>query len=174
MKRIRLLYLVWVLVAFILLIIFLNYGSESTNFYGIAETREVIVNSEHPVELKKIHVVQGQVINKGALLVELDRPDLKMRINEITHQIEESRAQNIVTTAALRSQIAELKAQKASRTSKITYQIKQLQAQYDINKKLTAALGSIEQDGETVEETGTGNPLKLRIEGLANLPSLLL
>ncbi len=45
-------------------------------------------------------------------------------------------------------------------------EIKQLQAQYDINKKLTAALGSIEQDGETIEETGTGNPLKLRIEGL--------
>ena len=113
MNRIKLLYLVWFLVFIILVALFLNYRSESTNFYGIAETREIIVNSEHPVELKKIHVVPGQLINKGARLLELDRPDLTMRINEITHQIEENRAQNIVTTAALRSQIAELKVRKA-------------------------------------------------------------
>lgn len=165
-NRIKLLYLVWLLVFIILIAMFFNYRSESTQFYGIADTREIIVNSEHPVELKKIHVVAGQVINKGELLVELNRPDLTMRINEITHQIEDNRAQNIVTTAALRSQIAEFKGQRASRTNEITYQIKELQAQYNINKKLTAELGSVKQDEEKVYEAGIDNPLKFRIEGL--------
>jgi len=62
------LYFVWIVVCIVLVIISFQYRGESTGFYGIADAREVVVNSGSPVEIKKIHVVQGQSIKEGDTL----------------------------------------------------------------------------------------------------------
>jgi len=87
MKRNRLLlYFCWCIAIVVLVLITFRYQGEFTEFYGIAETREIAVNSESAVEVKKIHIIAGQTIQKGDLLVELYNPELTQSINETTHK----------------------------------------------------------------------------------------
>lgn len=166
MKRSRLLYLSWLLAIVILVAIVTTYENRSTPFYGIAETREIIINSENAVEIKRIHVTPGQTVKKGALLVELARPELTMEINSISHQIDELRARDSADIHKLRSRLSALKAEKASEISEINYGIKELVARYDMNRELVSDLKSLAQ---TDENRGTGvnpSPIEIQIENL--------
>jgi len=165
MKNGKLLYFVWIVVIGIVLVI-LNYNGESTKFYGIADTREIVINAENAVEIKNIQVVAGQAITKGELLVDFDRPDLTMEINTISHQFEELRANRTVTTEGLQSQIQGLRAQKAAKISEIDYQIKELKARYAINKELASELKSIERENEKYGAIARKSPIQIKIESL--------
>lgn len=142
------LYIVWGVVLIILVIISFRYKGESTGFYGIADAREAVINSGNPVEIKKIHVVQGQSIKIGDTLVELSRPELDMKINEITHQLRQ------------------MKKQKFAKVNGIKAQIKELQAQYERNKKLTAELKSVKKKNSSTDQEDNQNPLLIKIENL--------
>lgn len=142
------LYIVWGVVLIILVIFSLRYKGESTGFYGIADAREAVINSGNPVEIEKIHVVQGQSIKIGDTLVELSRPELDMKINEITHQLRQ------------------MKKQKFAKVNGIKAQIKQLQAQYERNKKLTAELKSVKKKNSSTDQEDNQNPLLIKIENL--------
>jgi len=166
MKRTRLLYLSWVLAVVLLVLIVTTQRKEQTTFYGIAETREMIVNTEYPVELKKLHVTAGQAVNRQDLLAEFSRPDLTMQINAISHRLDEIRAQRQTNEQEFKSRIGALRAQRDAATSDIEYRIRQLQAEYDINKELSAGLKSLDGSPERAREAGAGDPAALRIERL--------
>ena len=89
----RVLIIIWFCLLSAVLVITLIFKGEATQFYGIAETREIVINAENSVEIKRIHVVLGQIINEADTLAELHRPELTMKINEITHQLDELKAQ---------------------------------------------------------------------------------
>ena len=166
MKRSKLLYLSWLLAIVILIAIITTHRSNTTTFYGLAETREIIINSEHPVEIKEIHVVPGQIVKKGELLVELARPELTMEINLISHQIDELRTEEEAVIHELRTRIRTLEAEKASVIGEINSQIKELEARYDMNRELTSDLKSLAQ---TDESRGTGvnhSPIEIQVENL--------
>jgi multidrug resistance efflux pump len=165
MKNSRLLYCLWIVVLGIVAVI-LNYNGESTTFYGIADTREIVVNAENAVEIQNVQVVPGQAISKGELLIDFDRPGLSMEINTISHQLEELRANRTVTTEGLQSQIQSLRAQKTAKISEIDYQIKELRAQYAINKELASDLKSIEKGNEDKGASARKSPIQIKIESL--------
>lgn len=56
---------------------------EKIGFLGIADSKELQINFEYPVEVKRIHVIQGQNIRKGDLLLELDQSELNTKIREV-------------------------------------------------------------------------------------------
>lgn len=142
------LYFVWIVVCIALVIISLQYRGESTGFYGIADAREVVVNAGNPVEIKKIHVVQGQSIREGDTLIALRRPELDMKINEITLQISQTKTQKYAKVNSIRSQINEL------------------EAQYERNKKLTSELKSFKKENSATDQDDNQNPLLIKIESL--------
>ena len=166
MKSNKLLYFTWAFFAVILAGILPLYRHGPTSFHGIAETREILLNREKAVEVRKIYVVPGQTVRKGDLLVELFRPNLAIEINKLTHDLEAlevGRAANIVQ---LKSRINALKALKASKESEINYEIKQLQARYDLNKELAGELKSIENLNTKNRKSQARNPVVLQIESL--------
>lgn len=58
----------------------------STNrlsFFGIADSYELSINFEYPVKIKRIHVIPGQVVEKGTLLVELNQSEIDSHIREL-------------------------------------------------------------------------------------------
>lgn len=55
-------------------------SSESTNFLGVADSRERQVSFEYPVEIKQIHVLPGQAVSKGELLLEMNQSELNTRL----------------------------------------------------------------------------------------------
>ena len=111
MSRIKLLYIVWFCCVVALVMVSRDNGTDVATFFGIAETREFVVNAEKAVEVREVHVVPGQLIHTGQLLVALDRPELTRRINESSNQIDKLKAQQLVSAADVQARINELEAQ---------------------------------------------------------------
>jgi hypothetical protein len=63
---------------------------ESFGFFGIADTKEINISSSYAVNIKNIHVISGQKIAKNQLLIELDHPELEMKIYELKNQLDEA------------------------------------------------------------------------------------
>lgn len=141
-------------------------GTDGATFFGIAETREIVVNAEKAVEVRKVHVVPGQLIHTGQLLVSLDRPELTHRINEISNQIDKLKAQQLVSAADVQARINELEAQQRATGADLEYKIAQLNNKQQINKGLTANLRSIQQDPDARPQEGMKNPLQVQAESL--------
>jgi len=166
MSRMRLLYLVWFGCVVALVVVSRNSGTDVATFFGVAETREIVVNAEKAVEVEKIHVVPGQLIHTGQLLVALGRPELTHRINEISNQIDELRALQNVNAADIQARINELEAKKKATVSDLQYKITQLNNKQQINKGLTANLRSIQREDDSKTQRGIRSPLQVQAEGL--------
>ncbi|WP_291515580.1 biotin/lipoyl-binding protein [Bdellovibrio sp. ArHS] len=80
---------------------FLN--SETVSILGIAESREFQVNFDTAVEIKQIHVIPGQVVKKGDLLLELGQKELDSQL-----RILRSRYDRLLAELKLRREIAYL------------------------------------------------------------------
>ena len=160
-----LLYIVWVIVLVLVLIFTSTHELESTSFFGITETREIVISSESSIEVKRINVVEGQSVNQGQLLAELISPDLTIKINQISHQLDELKAQKGVNKNELISKISQLRAENEATISEINNQIRQLENQYNINKALTSELKSI-PNVERTDDLKASNPILIEIENL--------
>lgn len=78
--------LIWTSIAGAIVICALLYNSirvERIGFLGIADSKELQINFEYPVEVKRVHVIQGQNVRKGDLLLELDQSELNTKIREV-------------------------------------------------------------------------------------------
>ncbi|MBF0450125.1 MAG: hypothetical protein HQK75_05440 [Candidatus Magnetomorum sp.] len=170
MRNFKLLYLIWFLAASGIALFSNTANFETHQFFGFAESNEVIVNFENSVEIKNIYVVPGQRVSKGLLLLELDQPELTLHLNEIRHQLSEYTFQRKIETNTIQTQIKELKAQKIAKTNGIHSEIKQLKSQHALNKRLTAELKSIMETDSLLNETEKAtisSPIQLKIESLA-------
>ncbi len=67
--------------------------SESMSFMGVAESREIQINFEHPVEIKRIHVLPGQTVKQGDLLIDLNDTALNTRLRELQMQLSSLQAE---------------------------------------------------------------------------------
>ncbi|MBT3233861.1 MAG: HlyD family efflux transporter periplasmic adaptor subunit [Calditrichaeota bacterium] len=160
-----LLYLVWVIVFVLVMIFTLTHELESTSFFGITESREIVISSKSSVEIQNIDVIEGQSVGQGRELVKLISPDLTIKINQISHQLDGLKAQKGVNKNELISKINQLKAEKRSLSSEANNKIRQLENQYNINKALTSELKSI-SSFDNSKELITSNPIFLEIESL--------
>jgi len=163
MKR---LYIAWIAALITLVGITLTYRGETTSFYGIADTVEVVINSEISVEIMDIPVVQGQLVNKGDTLLKLASQELTLEINEISHELDEYKAQQQVNTKLSRSEILKLQNEQAQKAMEITAEIEQLEAQLAMNKNLTSELKSIKKDPDGAIANDGSNPIKIQIANL--------
>ncbi|MEZ4525591.1 MAG: hypothetical protein R2941_06690 [Desulfobacterales bacterium] len=163
MKKTKMLLLSWILAFVLIAKASLDGKQENTCFQGIAETREVIVNCEHGVEIRNIHVTPGQTVERGRLLAELERPELNLRINEISHQLEELKLQEGIDTEGIRAQIRQLNAEKAAVINESDSNIAQLRARYNFNKEVSAGLQSI-AGNEVQAKKGKRSPIEMEIE----------
>ncbi len=144
------------------------FRSEPTTFYGIADTKETIINADASVEIRKLPVVQGQTVAVGDTLVVLDRPDLVLKISEISHMLSEYKARKTYQTSSSLSEMKQIQARQAERINEINAKIRELEAQYEMNKRLVAELRSLKK--EDVEQTdSTTNPILAQIKSLRHL-----
>jgi multidrug resistance efflux pump len=166
MKSPKLLYFLWVLGAAAIMMISANQNHEFADFQGIADTKEVIVSFEKAVEIRNIRATPGQIVKAGDLLVELDRPELNLKINEISHDLERFKSRGNLNAEELKSQIRQLKAKESLIASEFDYKIKQLTGRLDLNKKLATGLKSVQPSDKHEKSDVIISPIELQIEGL--------
>lgn len=169
----RLLFLVWVSALLVIVVMSFNGKENAPDFQGIADSREVVVNSENAVEIKQFYVLPGQVVLSGDPLVELNRPELTLKINEISHQLEEVKNRHAMNVEEIKAKIRQLKAEEASKTSEIEYKIRQLTSRHDLNQELTTELRSLRQPENLPGNSPVHSPIALEIESLKKESELL-
>ena len=108
----------------------LYYRAEPDTFYGIADTKEIAITSESAVEIRRILVAQGQLVEQGDTLMELYNPDLEFKLSQISHELAELRTRSSAHATLSKSEILQFKAQQEVRVSGIRSEIKELEAQY--------------------------------------------
>ncbi|HEX3019772.1 MAG TPA: hypothetical protein VHP36_05705 [Chitinispirillaceae bacterium] len=150
-----------------LIIMTLIIRSEPDKFYGIAETKETIINADEPVEVEKINVIQGQKVSIGDTLVILYQPELNIMINEIAHTLDEYRAQHKFQTSFSLSEMEKYKAEQAERVNEITAEIQELETQYEMNNKLVDELRSVKKVKRA--DNDSLNPILTQIRSLKRL-----
>ncbi len=77
----------------------------------------------------------------------LDQPELTLKINEISHMLDEIKATKATVATRSRSEIRQIKAEQAARVNEIKAEIKKLEAEYELNKKLMSELKSFSRVG---------------------------
>ncbi|MBN1759985.1 MAG: biotin/lipoyl-binding protein [Chitinispirillaceae bacterium] len=145
------------------------FRSEPTTFYGIADTKETIINADASVEIRKLPVVQGQTVAIGDTLVVLDRPELELKISEISHMLNEYKARKTYETVTSRSEVRQIQAEQVERINEINAKIRELEAQYEMNRKLVAELRSLKKEQETEQSDSSMNPILAQIKSLRHL-----
>jgi multidrug resistance efflux pump len=78
----------WIFCIFIIIIISLYYR-DSAGFLGITDTKEIIINYDKAVTLKKVGVHQGQKIKAGDFILEMESPELEIRMNAIFSELQQ-------------------------------------------------------------------------------------
>lgn len=161
----KIFYVVFILSCLVFLGITFYFKSESTQFYGIADTKEIIISAEESVEVKEISVVQGQMVKAGDTLVVLNQPVLSITINEISHTLDEYKALKKHGENFSKSEIRKYVAEQEERANEIAVEIRELEAQYEMNKRLVSELRGIKKEIIN-EKYDSFNPIKAQIKSL--------
>lgn len=118
-----------------------------TSFYGVVDTAETVVSAELPVEIVRLHVTPGQMVNAGDPLVDLTSGELERNIAELRHGLNEARVARLAEDREIQAQVAEY------------------EAQYKLNRSLLIQVRG-ERDVDASEEE---SPLGAAIQGLKAL-----
>lgn len=159
----RIFYTVLISLVIALTIVTINIRRESTHFYGIAETKEMVISAEFGVEIKDMRITPGQSVKTGDTLMEMRSPEIDLKISEFTHLINEMETRSKTQANLSKSEIRQIKTENEARFIEILSELQQLQSQYEINRKLMKQLRSI-----NTEDHGTSdsNPTLIRIQNL--------
>ena len=156
-----LLVFVFLLVAAVVGIIVYS-GQETTNFQGFAESNETMINTEIPVSIKRVLVMEGDTVSKGQKLAELESQELALRIADIRTQILQLEAKKGLSKAEIKSKILQNKAQERAVISELDSQINTLENQLRINRELSGGLKSV----KIKRSDSAKNPIEIQIEAL--------
>ncbi|MDB4443485.1 MAG: hypothetical protein P8M17_12365 [Saprospiraceae bacterium] len=168
MKKFNLVYLMFFLVVGLIWQLNNRYGKHTVMFYGFAETKETEINLDHPVEVNRLLVTPGQKVKKGELLAKVTHSTFSLKLNNISHSMDELRLEENIWKADIRTSISRLEAQKVVKESEINSQIRQLEMEIEINRSLLEGLKSID-----VTET-TVNPRAAKIANLKEEQELVI
>lgn len=143
--------------------------SADISFNGIAEATETVVSVQSAVEIVKVHVEVGQEIRPGDTLVELSRPDLVQRKNEIQRELEALEGRGSLNSATVDQKVAEIQADLNTRRNTILFEIQKLESEHKQNLAIASRLKSISGKAGT----GENDAMVSRINGLKQELSVL-
>ncbi len=170
----RLFYAICVAVLFVLAAITAYLRSESSSFYGIADTKEMVINDEFAVEIRKIHVVAGQRVTAGDTLVEVKRPELDLKIAEMSRELAELRKQTSAHVDLSRSEVLQHRTEQEALVNDLRGQLRELEVQLETNRALVSELRSIKKGTGDVPDSGLTNPITVKIQQLRKALELAL
>lgn len=137
----------WCLSIVVVIVLGMIYQGKATMFQGIAEATETTISLPSATEVVKVHVMSGQAIEAGDTIVELNRPDLTLRITELTRELDALEGRSNLSSAEIDQKVAEVKATLATRSMTLKAEIRNLETEYKRNKEIAARLKSLKNSG---------------------------
>ena len=155
----------WVICIVIAVALGYMYQGKVASFQGIAEATETTISLPSPTEVVKVHVMPGQSIAEGDTIVELNRPDLTLRIAELTRELDASAGRSSLSAADIEQKVAAVKADLATKTLTLKSEINRLETEYKKNKEIASKLKSLKGTGS---DSDGNDAMAMQIKNLKN------
>ena len=155
----------WVICVIMAIVLGFVYQGKVAMFRGVAEASETIISLSSPTEVVKVHVVPGQEIHAGDTIVEINRPDLTLRIAELTREIDALEGRSNLSSAEIDQKVAEVKANLETRRLTLLAEIRNLETEYESNKAISAKLKSL---SNSKSQSNGNDAMAMRIKSLKN------
>ena len=143
MKYFNFLYLLILLAGGALFLLQKNHKSSIISFYGYAENKETEINFNYPVQVMKIHVSPGQLIQKDAPLIDVSRIQTKQIIQDQTYKIDKISAEKKIWKTKVEGQIKLLEEEKEAELALISKKKEKILMDRSFNETLYEQLESI-------------------------------
>lgn len=141
----------WILsVAAIVSFSYVTKGSDVL-FSGIAEASATTISVPSAVEIIKLHVEVGEEVKDGDTLIELSRPDLALRINEVKRELDALEGRGNVSMASVDQKVAEIQADLDTRRNTLRFEIQKMETEYKQNLAIAKRLKSLSGEGPSSE-----------------------
>jgi multidrug resistance efflux pump len=137
-------------------------GSDYSSI-GITEVKEYKINSEKSGLVKSVHVVPGQQVKAGQLLLDLTSAELDMDIEKITNRIVLLKSEQQSKAKLIQAQVDYLHADMGIPLEEIETEIDQTKSEIRLNKKLTKELAT---SSDTSVWNEKDNPLQVKLNSL--------
>jgi HlyD family secretion protein len=155
----------WILCVIFAIVLGFVYQGKVAMFRGIAEASETIISVPSATEIVKVHVVPGQELRVGDTIVEINRPDLTLRISEVTREIDALEGRSSLSSAEIDQKVADVKANLETRRLTLNAEIRNLETEYQKNKEISAKLKSL---SSSKTASGGDDAMAMRIKSLKN------
>lgn len=162
MKRINVLAIGFVVAVALLFNFNWKYSSEIVVLYGFANNQELNINMEHPANVKAIYAQPGQRVQKGDVLLQVNRSSIAVSQSNLNHDIQNLYSQYQIWESGLQNSIRTLKAQKVERKNELQSAIKKLESEMNINASLIKEIDSI----DPIKDANGNNPRQIELDGL--------
>ena len=106
-------------------------------------------------------VLAGQEVHAGDTLVRLHRPELTLRINELTRELQGLDGKTKLSSSEIERKVSEVKADFESHRNQLQFEIRRLSDERRYNREFSARLQNTKADTTTADSTS--DPLYLRI-----------
>jgi HlyD family secretion protein len=137
-------------------------GSDYSSI-GITEVKEYKINSEKSALVKSVHVVPGQQVKAGELLLDLTSAELEMNIEKTSNRITLSKIEQQSKAKLIQAQVDYLEADLGIPLEEIETEIEQTKSEILLNKKLTRELAT---NSDTSVWNEADNPLQVKLRSL--------
>lgn len=165
MNKVNLFVIFWILIGIVLILASMFYKKQSDAIVAQVDPQRIAISFQKPVKIKSIHVIPGQDVDKGDLLVEVVRPDLMYDIDKATNDLNTNLQEKDMFITNLNYQIQMNHLEKISEIESIEEEIFQLRTQYEQNQGIKNALEGIDIYSDT-DSSNFQNALLLQIEYL--------
>lgn len=137
-------------------------GSDYSSI-GITEVKEYKINSEKSALIKSVHVVPGQQVKAGELLLDLSSTELEMDIEKTSNRIALLKVEQQSKAKLIQAQVDYLHADLGIPLEEIETEIEQTKSEIQLNKKLTKELAT---NSDTSVWNEVDNPLQVKLTSL--------
>jgi HlyD family secretion protein len=156
--------LIAILFIAMLLISFQYFRGSAHSSVGITFARQNRISVERPATVKAIHVVPGQQVQAGELLIELVSSELEINIDKLENRISDHKAEKSEKIKITQSEVAYIQAQLDLELEEIQAEIDELENELMLNRKLTKEFaGNQKSPDESNPLVGKINSLKRQL-----------
>ncbi len=132
----------------ILLLVFITVFNQAKvdKFIGLTSNKEQKINFPYAVQIVKTHVLPGEEVKKGDLLIELFRSNLSAKVSIVNSKISESQAKKLIKVNDINGELQILDIKYKIAIEKLNMQIKQSRLKLNENKKLLQSIIDIDRN----------------------------
>lgn len=154
MKKINILYIVWIIALILFFVILYNLRNQgSKTIFGIAFTEHYSLNVEYATIVNERRVQPGDKVKKGDTLLILHRGEIDKNINEKFTLINQLEVEGKSKNELLDKEIELFTSNQNTRKSELQSEIKILEKEIEVQKNLLQSIGENKnQKGKTIKE----------------------